>query len=58
MRSMKKEEVKTLGKKRTASKGAGFGVIAACLGIMIATVAKGIQLDKKEAEESASKDNQ
>ena len=59
MKSMKKETIETLGKKRKiASKGASFGVIAACIGVMAAVVAKGIQLDKKEAEESASKDNQ
>jgi len=61
MKFMKKEKITAPAKKRAsrkyASKNASFGVIAAVLGIMIATVAKGIELDKQEKSEAALKDS-
>ena len=56
---MRKEKIESSNKKRctskNASKGKHFGVMAACLGVMAAVIAKGIQLDK---EENANQDNQ
>ncbi len=53
MKLLKREriELPEVQRKTTkhASKAASFGVLAACLGVIAATVAKGIQLDKKEA---------
>lgn len=52
MKEMKREKVNLPEKKRksVASKKSSFGVLLACIGIMIATVAKGIQLDKEDEE--------
>ncbi len=65
MKEMKREKVDIpkMKRKSVASKKPSWGIIAACIGVMIATVAKGIQLDKKEAEskdpaEDANQDNQ
>ena len=33
-----------------ASRGASFGMMAVCIGIMAAVVARGIQLDRQEEE--------
>lgn len=52
---MKREKVMAPAKKRSsttyAKKGPSFGVMAACIGVMIATVMQGIKKDKEEAAE-------
>ena len=55
MKSMKREKVNLKSsKRRLPSKGASWGVILACIGTMIATVAQGIKLDKEEAAKKAA----
>ena len=44
---MRTRERKTRG---YASRGASFGVIGACIAVMALVVAKGMQLDKEDAE--------
>ena len=52
---MKKEKVMAPAKRRSsttyAKKGPSFAVMAACIGVMIATVMQGIKKDKEEAAE-------
>ena len=59
---MKKEIINAPAKKRTSSnnakKGPSFGVLAACIGIMIATVMQGVKKDKEEAAKKESLDGE
>lgn len=58
MKEMKREKVDipAMKRKSVASKKSSWGVIAACIGVMIATVAKGMQLDKEEKAKEESEE--
>lgn len=59
MKEMKRETVEVPKEKRKCSlKSASIGIILFCVGVMAMSVAKGIELDKKEAELKQTEDEE
>jgi len=56
MKKMKKQEVILPKAEAKAKKKGSVGVILFCLAVMAAAVAKGIQLDREEAEKAENEE--